>query len=100
MSVVSSRSTSSISSILKKTGFRDKLIARQNRVTFQIPKNLKKIIIDYETECDKRVYADFICILRDAVIKVSTPFYLISNYLYFIKYFYFNLIRTMNLWNF
>lgn len=69
MSVVSSR-TSSVASILKGPGVRAKLVGQQNRVNFKLPKNLKAILLNFENGCDRKVYEDLICTLRDAKIKV------------------------------
>ncbi|XP_044015164.1 RNA polymerase I-specific transcription initiation factor RRN3-like [Aphidius gifuensis] len=70
MSVVSSRSTTtSVSSILKNSELRVKLIAQRNRVKFKLPKNLKNILINYEDGSDKRSYKDFIYTLTESVIK-------------------------------
>ena len=69
MSIVSSRATS-VASILKGAGVRAKLIGQKNRVNFRLPKNLREILLNYEKGCDRKVYEDFICILRDSTIKV------------------------------
>lgn len=68
MSVVSSR-VSNVSSILKAPGVRSQLIRQSNRVYFKLPKNLKKIIYNFEAGNGKKDYEDLICILRDSNIK-------------------------------
>lgn len=70
MSVISSRS-GSIASILKGPGVRAKLVGQQRSVNFKLPKNLKSILLDYENGCNRKVYEDLVCILRDANIKVG-----------------------------
>lgn len=70
MSVISSRS-GSIESILKAPGVRLAHLV-QRKVNFELPKNLKDILLNYEAGCDRKVYEDLICILKDAHIKVNS----------------------------
>ncbi|XP_063983802.1 RNA polymerase I-specific transcription initiation factor RRN3 [Diachasmimorpha longicaudata] len=67
MSVVSARSTS-LSSILTSSGHRAKQRQKWAKVVFVPPKNLKKILLNYETGADRKSYDGLICMVRDAEI--------------------------------
>ncbi|XP_015115100.1 RNA polymerase I-specific transcription initiation factor RRN3 [Diachasma alloeum] len=67
MSVVSTRSAS-LSSILTTSGHRAKQRQKWSKVIFVPPKDLKKILLNYETGADRKSYDGLICMLRDAEI--------------------------------
>ncbi|XP_057322164.1 RNA polymerase I-specific transcription initiation factor RRN3 [Microplitis mediator] len=70
MSVVSSRSTATtISSILKGKTASSNVTSNRNRVNFQLPKNLKNILLNYQSPIERKSYENLIGTLRDANIK-------------------------------
>lgn len=71
MSVVSSRLSSSISSILKNSGKRSSLVGTPKRISFQLPKNIKELLTKNEKGGHRQDYLDTICILRDTNLKVN-----------------------------
>lgn len=69
MSVISSH-VSGISSILK-SGVRAQFIPnKQKKISFELPKDVKSVIADYETGCNTHSYEEMICVLRDSEVKV------------------------------
>ncbi|KAH0561597.1 RNA polymerase I-specific transcription initiation factor RRN3 [Cotesia glomerata] len=71
MSVVSARSTmTTVSSILKSGNLRGNLQAsNKNRVTFELPKNLSQILINYEQGTERKNYQALVLTLKEANIK-------------------------------
>ena len=67
-SVVSSR-ISSISSILKSPGVRSSLVGK--KICFQLPKDIKTVLSNYENGQNIQTYDNVICILRDSNVNVS-----------------------------
>ncbi|XP_046628469.1 RNA polymerase I-specific transcription initiation factor RRN3 [Neodiprion virginianus] len=70
MSVTSSR-LSSVSSILKGPGIRAKIINQANRVQFKLPKNLKDILLSFESGTSHKQYENLVCTIRDSEIRES-----------------------------
>ncbi|KAI4504023.1 hypothetical protein M0802_000494 [Mischocyttarus mexicanus] len=68
MSIVSSR-ISSLNSILKSPGVRSQLLRQSNKVYFKLPKNVKNILINFESRTNIKDYEDLVCILRSSSIK-------------------------------
>lgn len=80
MSVTSSKSAAnSVSSILNKTGLRTKLIAQRNRVSFQLPNNLEQILVTTRDTTANKAYHNLLCILKDAIIKVTIEITKLNN---------------------
>lgn len=71
MSVVSSSRVSSVSSLLKGIGGKSQIVKPASRVHFKLPKDVKRILCNFEEGKNHKEYEELIRLLREAAIKVS-----------------------------